>query len=173
MNMVFFAQKTSVEYPVGGSFNQNTEYIKACAESIKQTFPNRDIALICRGTSGTIIAGGVGLLLKDSGVNVTIVVSRKSNENSHEYGRLTGMSTAIREKYALVVIDDFMINGDTIREILWDIDHKYGDFEETKILDALCIANFIPVNCDIDRGLLDNLKRFNHIICNKKREKGA
>lgn len=169
--MVFFAQKTHVEYPVGGSFNQNTEYIKACAESIKQTFPNRDIALICRGTSGTIIAGGVGLLLKDSGVNVTIVVSRKSREHSHEYGNLTGMSTAIREKYALVVIDDFMMDGDTIRNILADIDNQYDNLEEIKVLDALCIANFIPPNCNIDRLWIDNLKRFNYIICNKKKEK--
>lgn len=170
--MVFFAQKTNVEYPVGGSFNQNTGYIKACAESIKQTFPNRNIALICRGTSGTIIAGGVGLLLKDSGVNVTIVVSRKSSEDSHEYGRLTGMSTAISEKYALVVIDDFMMDGDTIRKILQDIDHKFSDCEEVRILDALCIANFIPPNCDIDRSWVDNLKRFNYIICNRKSVKG-
>lgn len=166
--MVFFAQKTSVEYPVGGTFNWNTEYIKACAESIKQTFPNRDIALICRGTSGTIIAGGVGLLLKDSGVNVLVVVSRKD----YSHGRnLEGMSIALNEDYILVVIDDFMSEGDTIREILHDFDNYSSDITG-ETLDALCIANFIPPNCDVDRHWLDNLKRFNYIICNKKNEKG-
>lgn len=164
--MVFFAQRTNVEYSVGFRFSFNTEYIKACAESIKSTFPDRDIALICRGSSGTIIAGGVGMILNDAGINVTIIVSRKSKEFSHG-ATLEGLIHVAERGYALIVIDDFMMSGDTIREIFSDIDLYASRLADRKF-DALCVCNFIPSGGKIDAPWAEVLERFDCIICNRK-----
>lgn len=164
--MVFFAQRTNVEYSVGFKFSFNTEYIKACAESIKSTFPDRDIALICRGSSGTIIAGGVGMILNDSGINVTIIVSRKPREFSHG-ATLEGLRYVDEKGYALIVIDDFMISGDTIREIFSDIQIHASELLNRRF-DALCVGNSIQPEGKLDKPWADMLERFDHIICNRK-----
>ena len=58
-------------------------YLKEVARVINKTLPEGDIILVVRGTSGTILAGGVAYLLSRKGRNVTITVSRKSGEVSH------------------------------------------------------------------------------------------
>ena len=86
MQLIHFKEDTDCTYPVGASFNRNRDYIVEVARTIHTIAgKERCISLICRGTSGTILAGAVGYILKKKHHDVNIVVSRKCEESSHDY----------------------------------------------------------------------------------------
>ena len=86
MQLIHFKEDTDCAYPVGASFNKNRDYIVEVARTV-HTIAGRErsVALICRGTSGTILAGAVGYILKKKQHDVSIIVSRKREESSHDY----------------------------------------------------------------------------------------
>lgn len=169
MRLIHFKKDTNCAYPVGASFNKNRDYIVKVAHTIHTIAgKERFVALICRGTSGTILAGAVGYILKKRHHNVSIIVSRKRGEDSHDYN-MSGVEF-FRSAYRpfSVVIDDFMDTGNTIKAILKDIDSNVT----LPVLDMLCVDN-----CLSDKKVEENpivyelLQRFNYVLCNKARKK--
>ena len=165
MRLIHFKEDTDCVYPVGASFNRNGDYIVEVARTI-HTMAGKDrrIALICRGTSGTILAGAVGYILKKRRHDVNIIVSRKCEESSHDYS-MSGIGFLAPDSRPFsVVIDDFMDTGDTVKAILKDIDSNVT----LPVLDMLCVDN-----CLSDEKLAENpviyglLQRFNYVLCNK------
>lgn len=112
-----------------------------------------------------VIAGAVGYILQKRGRKVTIVISRKS-ENTHG-GSMAGYHR-ILNGVVPVVIDDFVSSGNTINEILIDLDKCVNK----KTYPFLCIANFWSMNkLEANRKKPDNISydvanRFETIICN-------
>ena len=168
MQLIHFKEDTNCRYPVGASFNKNRDYIVEVARTI-HTIAGKDkcIALICRGTSGTILAGAVGYILKKKQHDVSIIVSRKCEESSHDYS-MSGIGFLVPSSRPFsVVIDDFMDTGNTIKAILKDIDSNVT----LPVLDMLCVDNYIsdkkveefPIKYEL-------LQRFNYVLCNKARE---
>ena len=79
MNFIYFEKVAGITYPIGGEFNDNFDYIREAARTLHTVVDkDEDIALVCRGTSGCIIASAVGYILKKKGRKVTIVRSRKT-----------------------------------------------------------------------------------------------
>ena len=165
MNFIHFDNFKDCEYPVGESFVSNLDYIKSSAEILHNLIePDKPIQLICRGTSGTILAGAIGFILTEKGRDITIVVSRKTrSHHSHNMAGIMDLEFAIP-----VVIDDFISEGDTLKFILIDMDAWLNK----DIYPILCVSNLI------DEESLKNMEerkplkykvinRFETIICNK------
>lgn len=123
MQLIHFKEYTNCVYPVGASFNRNRDYIVEVARTIHTIAgKERCISLICRGTSGTILAGAIGYILKKEQHDVNIIVSRKCEESSHDYNMSGVGFLNTKNKPFSVVIDDFIHTGDTVKTILKDID---------------------------------------------------
>lgn len=166
MNFIYFEKVADVTYPIGGEFYDNFNYIRKAAETLHNIIDEgKDIALVCRGTSGCIIAGAVGYILQKRGRKVTIVISRKS-ENTH--GDNMDGYHRILKGVVPVVIDDFVSSGNTINKILIDLDKCVNK----KTYPFLCIANFWSMSkLEANRKKPDNISydvanRFDTIICN-------
>lgn len=70
VNFIHFEKTANCSYPIGGEFNDNFDYIREAARTLHTVVDkDEDIALVCRGTSGCIIAGAVGYILKKKGGN--------------------------------------------------------------------------------------------------------
>lgn len=170
MQLIHFKEDTDCVYPVGASFNRNRDYIVEVARTI-HTIAGKDkrIALICRGTSGTILAGAVGYILKKRQHDVNIIVSRKCEEDSHDYS-MSGIEflAPSSSRPFSVVIDDFMDTGNTIKAILNDIDSNVT----LPVLDMLCVDNYLSDKKVEEFPIIyELLQRFNYVLCNKAREK--
>ena len=169
MQLIHFKEDTDCSYPVGASFNKNRDYIVEAARTIHTIAgKERRIALICRGTSGTILAGAVGYILKKKQHDVNIIVSRKCEESSHDYNMSGVGFLDAKDKPFSVVIDDFISTGDTLEAILKDIDSNIT----LPILDMLCVDNYLN-NEEIGASPIkyENLQRFNYVLCNKLKKK--
>lgn len=167
MNFIYFEKVADVTYPIGGEFYDNFDYIRKAAKTLHNIIDEgKDIALVCRGTSGCIIAGAVGYILQKIGRKVTIVISRKS-ENTHG-GNMDGYYKILKGAVP-VVIDDFISSGNTIGEILKDLD----DFIKWDTYPFLCTANFLDESVLIGREengrimFYEVINRFDTMICNK------
>lgn len=170
MQLIHFKEDTECKYPVGATFNKNRDYIVEVARNI-HTIAGKEkrIALICRGTSGTILAGAVGYILKKKQHDVNIIVSRKCEESSHDYGMSGVEFLDTKDKPFSVVIDDFIHTGDTIETILKDIDSNIT----LPVLDMLCVDNYLSDEKIAENPIIyELLQRFNYVLCNKAREKG-
>ena len=141
MQLIHFKKGTDCAYPVGASFNKNRDYIVEVARTI-HTIAGREgsVALICRGTSGAILAGAVGYILKKKQHDVRIIVSRKREEDSHDYN-MSGIEIFKSTDRPFSVIDMLCVDNCLS-------DEKVGDF---------------PI-------IYELLQRFNYVLCNKVRE---
>lgn len=168
MNFIYFEEDFHCKYPVGEFYDHSFDFIKEAAKAINNNIEkNAIIALVCRGTSGCIIAGSIAYYLKKRSRDVTIVVSRKPEENSHGLN-MEGVNLIRDHKAIPVIIDDFISSGHTIWEILNDLDEYIGK-KDIKY-PFLCIGN------SLNEGKFkssDSIKfktianRFNTIICNR------
>lgn len=168
MQLIHFKEDTDCVYPVGASFNRNRDYIVKVARTIR-TIAGKDkcIALICRGTSGTILAGAIGYILKKRQHDVNIIVSRKCEESSHDYSMSGVGFLDTKNKPFSVVIDDFMDTGNTIKAILKDIDSNVT----LPVLDMLCVGNYLNDEEVRANPKYEFLQRFDYVLCNKLKKK--
>ena len=167
MNFIYFEKVADVIYPIGGEFYDNSDYIRKAAKILHNIIDEgKDIALVCRGTSGCIIAGAVGYILQKRGRKVTIVISRKS-KNTHG-GNMDGYYKILKGAVPVVIVD-FISSGNTIGEILKDLD----DFIKWDTYPFLCTANFLDESVLIERKengrimFYEVINRFDTMICNK------
>ena len=144
MEFISFKNRFYIDYPFG--CNWNNDYIKESANVIYKKYKNNNISLVVRGTSGATIAGGIMSELH-----------RKNNENYHGFN-LQGLDKFSR----IVIIDDFMDTGFTIKNILINLDTFFDSIYNK--YDMLIVGNFIS-NGNIN--LYNNLfERFNYVVCN-------
>lgn len=169
MQLIHFKEDTNCAYPVGAAFNKNRDYIVEIARTI-HTIAGRErpVALICRGTSGTILAGAVGYILKKKQHNVRIIVSRKREESSHDYNMSGVEFFRSTDKPFSVIVDDFIDTGNTIKAILKDVDSNVT----LPVLDMLCVDNCLSDKKVEEFPIMyEFLQRFNYVLCNKARKK--
>lgn len=165
MNFIYFEKEANCDYPIGREFNDNFDYIREVAKTLHNIIDKRkDIALVCRGTSGCILSGAIGYILKKRGRKVTIVISRKT-QNTHG-DNMEGWDIILNNAIP-IVIDDFIASGDTIGEILKDLD----DLVSLDIYPFLCVANCLNETRVDDKKntfikFYEVMNRFETIICN-------
>lgn len=162
MEFKYLKECCKVHYPVGSYYSSTSyHYVREVTRVISETFPEGNIILVVRGTSGTILAGGVSQLLSRRGRNVTIAVSRKFEERSHSYS-LEAISRST--KGAFIILDDFISTGDTLEYVIDDL-YKI----KNKPFDMLCISNYFSDFKD-DARIQKLLADFKYICCNKEKQ---
>lgn len=168
MQLIHFKEDTNCRYPVGASFNRNRDYIVEVARTIHTIAgKERCISLICRGTSGTILAGAIGYILKKKQHDVNIIVSRKCEESSHDYSMSGVGFLQSTDRPFSVIVDDFMDTGNTIKTILKDVDSDVT----LPVLDMLCVDNYLNDEEVRANPKYEFLQRFNYVLCNKLKKK--
>lgn len=134
--LVYFRDNCSLSYPVGEFFFSSFDYIREAASSINKVFPTGKLILVVRGHSGSILAGGIAYILKRKGREILISVSRKA-EFTHGCN-LEGLPSYIPNDTHIIVVDDFVQTGETIKTILKDLTER---IKNMKVFDMLCVAN--------------------------------
>lgn len=102
-----------LRYPVGGTPARDIrEFATSASAEIAKLFPGRNVYLICRGSSGTILATAIQMMLSTNECYIWHI--KKEGEVSH------GDSDRPRrmEKAVNIVVDDFISSGETIRAIV-------------------------------------------------------
>lgn len=122
--------KTEIEqliYPVGNYINENKPLILKLIEEFKkiEEFNGVPLNLICRGSSGAIVAAMFAMVLEN---DCTIVHVKKDGEKSHSE------KTPLNPMGKNIIVDDFICTGETIIEI-------YNSFKDDKMLiDCICVT---------------------------------
>ena len=169
-----------VIYPFGVHWKHS--YIRQCAKAIYTTYiedilNGTSITLVARGTSGAMIAGAI--LNELYNINITIktyilIVRKEEDANSHSYS-LEGINRVGTTRF--IVVDDFIMTGDTIRAIIKDLDRRIEvRGKPPKKYDMLCVSNFIDAkalkktSCDNYRMWKGICSRFRYVVCCPKPE---
>ena len=142
---------TNVEYPVGEYMRLNKPHMVKLSNAILQTFPNTNLTLWVRGSSGALLAGVISALAT---VDVKVVYVYKEEEHSHNVHDFTN---PIKDSKNLIV-DDFTCTFKTIIKIL-----DYMD-DCGVVPDGLCTFGTINGENMCKRGYAD---KFPVIICSK------
>lgn len=163
---VYFKNYSFIDYPTGKMFSYPhtiTYHVKSIANYVNKLLPTGKLILVARGHSGSILAGAVGYLLCRKKREVIISISRKKE---HTHGQnLEGIPNFESTNAHIIVIDDFVCSGNTIKCILKDLDKK---ILLTKKFDILCVCNewneaTLKQSHPVIRKIVS---RFNYIICN-------
>jgi len=124
------------KYPVGNHIVYNLPVINSMANGILGIkniyFADKDgLILICRGSSGSIIAGIVANKLSTEIDDITIIHVKKENEVAHDDGNLRH---GIVKNQLTVIIDDFISTGNTIWKIMDETNQYIYKY------DILCVS---------------------------------
>lgn len=161
MELKYFDTECQVDYPIGDCYSCNTyHYVKEVSKMINRTFPEGTLILVARGSSGTILVGGVAYSLSRKGRNVIIAVSRKPGEIAHS------SSLASIDFYTegiFIVIDDFISSGDTLDLIIRDLQRVKSNIQ----LDMLCVSNYWNSSDCKGARVQSLLQNFKYVYCNK------
>lgn len=112
-------------YPVGLFMDNWSKFIISTSNVISNSLkPKTKIALICRGSSGNILAGSIAYELTKKGFsNVIIVPIRKDEQHSHSSFEEESKSL---KYHKIIVVDDFIDQGDTMKCILSYLNQVFG-----------------------------------------------
>lgn len=145
-NFISLGKLETIYYPIGVDLDNNRIYTDKIAKVIYDTFKDQlskesTLVFIIRGTSGAIISGIVASSIQnlDSHINTKILIVRKPNEAAHGYS-LQGISTVNKDKDIIIVLDDFIVTGNTIKAIIEQLDNSEIDLSKYHML---CLNNSI------------------------------
>lgn len=141
------------EYPVGSCMAPLIDYSISAANKLAELFPKEKIALIVRGTSGAMVGGLIAShLIKALKVHSRVIISRKPEEVSHTHG-LEGLGAVLDSKevtpFRLVVADDFISSGETVYNIVSDVESYIG---QPFVFDALAVHSRLIYNLSNKSG---------------------
>lgn len=132
----------AIEYPIGSYMRSLLDYSVNAADELAKLFPKDNIALIVRGTSGVMIGGLIAsYLIHNTGIHSKVIINRKPEEVCHA-DNLEGLNSVLNyDRYypfRLVIADDFICSGQTICNIVNDVESYIS---QPFIFDALIIHN--------------------------------
>ena len=172
MRYAYLRENSDTYYPVSRYFGRCADYIGGVADMLCKEFPSPESAIyiVVRGTSGCILAGAVSYILKRRHREVYIIVSRKSQQ-THGYN-MDGIGRYDSEKDILVVLDDFISSGDTIKRIVKDIQDSLSSPYH---LNALCVSTPLGEGMHYYNAYQINeiIGMFDVVICNKYINRGT
>jgi len=109
-------------YPVGRDMDNVNKYLKVYEEIVRNNVgKDEKLNLLCRGSSGAIIAGILSFLLSDYDTIITHI--KKPREDSHY------KSVNINADLYNIIVDDFISTGSTVSAI----NDKYVSEGGTKV----------------------------------------
>lgn len=148
----------TLSYPLGDVVPKARKAAREMAKKIKEIYPNpsgQKFAFLCQGTSGSMMAAMVSTYIPT--YQLRLVVIRKPNEKSH-----SGSSVPyIGDDELLIIADDFISSGDTIRRIYSTIEQGTG---KKPVIDIIAVTGYC------NREQYFNLFEPNHLIAAELRD---
>lgn len=145
-NFISLGKLETLYYPVGVVLDNTRIYTDKVAKAIYNTFKDQlskgsTIVFVIRGTSGAILSGIVASSIQDLDphINMRILIVRKPDETTHGYS-LQGISNINKDKDIIIVIDDFIVTGNTIESIIEQLDNSKISLPKYHML---CVGNSI------------------------------
>lgn len=123
-----------LEYPVGEYIlnNKNKIIDMAQAFAVIDEFKNEGLNLICRGSSGAIIATIFAMILPNMS---TIVHIKKEGESAHSSALILNYG------YKNIIVDDMICTGETLNIIYDKLNSSYMFSLKTPIIiDCVCVS---------------------------------
>jgi orotate phosphoribosyltransferase-like protein len=117
--------KLEVDYPIGIGMNQAIKAAKAMAEKLVEIVNGldevKDVNLLCRGSSGSVLSALVSSFIVDK-IEGDVIISyvHKEKEQSHEPG-----TARLYPDDFIVIVDDFTCTGNTL-EVLYQALKDYA-----------------------------------------------
>lgn len=138
MDFIPLSTSYPARYPVGQYVHLNMKYVNAVATVLHDKWPDEEILLIGKGSSGSILAGMIASIMESKyDKDVDIFICRKT-PTEVRHGNET--IPFWYDNWITVVIDDFMDTGATVESIITEIRKTWckPDYK----FDALCISNY-------------------------------
>lgn len=107
---------TDFGYPVFSHLKMLRSNAQQIAMTLNRVYQGQDVQFITRGTSGVLIAAEIQRNLESVGFITSIRHVRKPNENHH------GGNTPFKSDARLIIVDDHISSGYTMREIAKDLE---------------------------------------------------
>lgn len=126
-----------IRYPTGHSISNSLERIDILSHLIADNLPkNTKAILLCRGSSGAIIASLVARHLTEQGFDCLIEVVRKKNEFSHH----SHVSARLEPNIKHIIVDDFIVSGETVNHIYKEMRRVFKRFDTVFVVDILAVT---------------------------------
>ena len=121
-------------------------------EILKLVTIEEEKRLICRGSSGAIIAG----IIANSIPNCKIIHIKKEGESSHDASTEYSLENILENNYKNIIVDDLIDSGFTMK-VITDYMKKYiGE------IDIICVTG------EVIQGKIDSIELpINNLICYK------
>lgn len=161
MEIINFSECIYLSYPIQHNLNSYfVKYVEECSKNIDKLFKSKTIVIACKGHSGSMIASSVAFQLKTIyNKQVVVCILRKFEEKAHNNQFVSYLNILI--KNPIVVIDDFIETGHTIRSIISAIHLLIG---EDRKIDELIVTNS---ELELSKYHKDIIENFQYILCNQ------
>lgn len=161
MEIMNFSEWISLSYPIQHNLNSYfVKYVEECSKNINKLFKNNTIVIACKGHSGSMIASSIAFQLKTIyNKQVVVCILRKVEEKAHNNKFVSYLDVLI--KNPIIVVDDFIETGHTIRSIINAIHLLIG---EDRIIDELIVTNS---EVELSKYYKDIIDNFQYILCNQ------
>ena len=161
MEIMNFSECIYLSYPIQHNLNSYfVQYVEECSKNINKLFKNDTIVIACKGHSGSMIASSIAFQLKTVyHKQVVVCILRKIEEKAHNNQFVSYLNVLI--KNPIVVIDDFIETGHTIRSIISAIHLLIG---EDRKIDELIVTNS---EIELSKHYKDIIDNFQYILCNQ------
>lgn len=160
MEIIKFSEYIDLLYPIQHNLNSYfVKYVEECSKNINKLFKSNIIVLACKGHSGSMIASSIAFQLKTVyHKQVVVCILRKPEEKAHNYQFVSYLGALINNP--IIVIDDFIETGHTIRSIINAIHLLIGNDRK---IDELIVTNS---GAELSKHYKDIIENFQYILCN-------
>ena len=160
MEIINFSEYIYLSYPIQHNLNCFfVKYVEECSKNIDKLFKNDTIVIACKGHSGSMIASSIAFQLKTVyHKQVVVCILRKHEEKAHNHQFVSYLDVLINNP--IIVIDDFIETGHTIRSIISAIHLLIGDDRK---IDELIVTNS---GAELSKHYKDIIENFQYILCN-------
>ena len=160
MEIMNFSEYIYLLYPIQHNLNSYfVKYVEECSKNIDKLFKSSTIVIACKGHSGSMIASSIAFQLKTIyHKQVVVCILRKYEEKAHNHQFITHLDVLIDNP--IIVVDDFIETGHTIRSIINTIHLLIG---EDRLIDELIVTNSKFM---LNKYYKDIIENFQYILCN-------
>ena len=161
MEIINFSESIYLSYPIQHNLNSYfVKYVEECSKNIDKLFKSSTIVIACKGHSGSMIASSIAFQLKTVyHKQVVVCILRKFEEKAHNRQFITHLDVLIDNP--IIVVDDFIETGHTIRSIINAIHLLIG---EDRLIDELIVTNSVA---ELNKHYKDIIENFQYILCNQ------
>jgi phosphoribosylpyrophosphate synthetase len=135
-------------YPVGADTKTLTRTSKIYSDMLMEVYDGRDIYLLCTGSSGSMIAGGICVFHP----NIRKIIYIYKNDEPHHCTDMQGLEVLTNDtKKAIVFVDDFVETGASILRVV-DYVAKANEINPYISLDAVLVSGVVYNSLSLKRS---------------------